>query len=707
MKPFLSGFVFLCLLASFSTAQQQAKIQESNPKVSTQISSPEYCSASLNDNLLVLENSKIARTYVWNNGDLITQSITDKQNGKTWRWTSKQPDMSFPGQPQVNTSGTFTSEIVAETTVKPEHLEATVVYKTGDLEVKRVFRIYPECPAIACDIYLRGRAEKEWTIQTSNPGDLQNIEKLNETTKAGSVPVLEKLELPGRQWQLDALEFLDVTDRFNTLVYERKALAYKDNIFRGNLLFAADPTSQSGIFILKEAPTSNVQLAYPGGDFASNFGNIRLIGAGMQSSDLDLQEWKKAYGFATGVYSGPEVNRLLALRNYQRRIRTHKPGRDEMIMMNTWGDRGQDTKVNEAFCLAELDAAARLGITHFQLDDGWQSGRSANSAYAGGSFQDIWRNPNYWKPNPEKFPNGLAPIVEKGKKLGIEICLWFNPSPDDGNVNWEKDADALISLYKQYGIRTFKIDGVKMPDKKSEINFRNLLDKVVKATDGEVVFNLDVTAGRRGGYHSFNEYGNIFLENRYTDWENYYPYWTLRNLWMLSHYVPPQNLQIEFLNKWRNADKYGDDPFAPANYSFDYLFAISMAAQPLAWFEGTGLPDEAFSVSRTIASYKKVMKDFHSGNILPVGDEPSGKSWTGFQSQKTEAAVGYVLVFRELNEQSSALLELPQLSEGKYRFDSVAGSGRSFSVQVEFGHRVSFTLDNPNSFALYKYEMVE
>ena len=82
-----------------------------------------------------------------------------------------------------------------------------------------------------------------------------------------------------------------------------------------------------------------------------------------------------------------------------------------------------------------------------------------------------------------------------------------------------------------------------------------------------------------------NEYGNIFLENRYTDWGNYYPYRTLRNLWMLSRYVPAEKMQIEFLNKWRNADKYDvADPFAPARYSFDYLFAITLAAQRwLGW----------------------------------------------------------------------------------------------------------------------------
>lgn len=705
MKFHLSALLIFFLFAFTASAQKDTKYQQL-PKVSDIKMSPDFCSAKLNGETLILENSRISRTFLWNKGDLITRELTDKQQGKIWSWNTKKPDMIFPGQPTVATSGTFFSVTVPETAVKPEHLEATVQYFLGKLEIKRIFRIYPNCPAIACDIYLRGQAEKAWTYQSANAGDLQNIEKLNETANAAAAPVLEKLELPGKHWKIDAVEFFDVTDRFNTLVLETNVLGYRENILRGNLLFATDPISENGLFILKEAPTSNVQLAYPGGDFLSNYGNIRLIGAGMESDDLDLQEWKKAYGFVTGVYGGAGVNKLLALRDYQQRIRIHRPDRDEMIMMNTWGDRGQDTKVNEKFCLAELDAGSRLGITHFQLDDGWQSGRSANSAYAGGSFSNIWRNPDYWKPNPEKFPNGLASVVEKGKKLGIEICLWFNPSPDDGNSNWEKDADALISLYNQYGIRTFKIDGVKMPDKQSEINFRRLLDKVVEATKGEVVFNLDVTAGRRGGYHSFNEYGNIFLENRYTDWQNYYPYTTLRNIWMLSHYVPPQNLQIEFLNKWRNGDKYGDDAFAPKNYSFDYLFAITMAAQPLAWFEGTGLPEEAFATSKTIANYKKVTTDFHAGNVLPIGEEPSGKSWTGFQSQKTGSTEGYVLVFREMNNSGSAEIELPQIASGNYRFEPINGSGKTFTAQLDISGKVKFELEKPNSFALYRYKVI-
>ncbi len=87
------------------------------------------------------------------------------------------------------------------------------------------------------------------------------------------------------------------------------------------------------------------------------------------------------------------VDKLVALRTYQKQIRRLLPQRDEMIMMNTWGDRSQDSKVNEAFCLRELGRGVQLGITHFQIDDGWQTGKSPNSAVAKGSFKDIWSNP--------------------------------------------------------------------------------------------------------------------------------------------------------------------------------------------------------------------------------------------------------------------------------------------------------------------------
>lgn len=659
-------------------------------------------SAILDKDILTLETSKISRTYKWNDGNIITVSMTDKTIGKVWKSAGSKPDLSLPGEEVKAQDAHFISREIAETPVSPKHLEAEITYRLGGVQVKRVFRLYQDCPVIACDLYFKGESASVWIKPGSNLADMINLEKLSAAGASENSPVLEKMELPGKHWHLKAVEFFDVTDRFNNLVNVHEALSYRPAIYRGNLLFARDQESGAGIFILKEAPTSNVQLAYPGGDFIADYGAFRVTGAGLNAQDLNPSEWIRAYGFATGVYSGSEKNALMALRNYQKKLRILKEDRDEMVLMNTWGDRGQDTRVKESFALAELERGQKLGITHFQLDDGWQTGRSSNSAFKGGSLESIWNNPNYWEPNPERFPGGLAPLVKRGKELGIEVCLWFNPSRDNSNENWEKDANALIGLYNKYGIRTFKIDGVNLPDKKAEVNFRKFLDKVSIATGNQVVFNLDVTAMRRGGYHYFNEYGNLFLENRYTDWQNYYPYTTLRNLWMLSKYVPAEKIQIEFLNKWRNTEKYTGDKFGPANYLFDYIFAITMAAQPLAWFEGTGLPDEAISTGgEAIKKYREVQSDLHKGYIFPVGEEPSGMSWTGFQSLLEGR--GYFIIFREDNDNQEYQMKTWLEPGARIKCTPILGKGQQFTEKVMNEGIVTFNLPEKNSYAFYKY----
>ena len=296
-------------------------------------------------------------------------------------------------------------------------------------------------------------------------------------------------------------------------------------------------------------------------------------------------------------------------------------------------------------------------------------------------------------------------MVERARELGIEVGLWFNPSVQDDFAAWEKDADALLGLYRRYGIKVFKIDGLSIPTKRAETNLRRLFDRVGEESGGDVLFNLDATASRRGGYHMFNEYGNIFLENRYTDWGNYFPYRTLRNLWQLSRYVPAERIQVEFLNKWRNADKYAGDPFAPAGYGFDYLFATTMAGQPLAWLESSNLPEEAFAIAPLVREYRAVAADFHAGIILPVGEEPSGRSWTGFQSLVSDAE-GYLLLYREAAPSDEGVVETFLPEGAKISLTRVLGSGDR-RVRQTVGRKGALRVSLPaeNTFVLYKYSL--
>lgn len=681
---FLILFTFLSLLQGYSQKSYYSRLE---------------------NDTLTIGNNLIERKFIWNKGNLITYSLTNKTSKQCWLNMTKSPDFVISKSPEGITGASYTVKEIAQTAIHPAHLETEISYIIGALNVKRIYRIYADCSAIACDTYLKGSTDIILDGKVANLADMKNIEFAEDMKSKQVTAILDQLQFDGFHWQTKTVEFYDVTDWNNNLVFESKFIPYRKNSYRGNLLFARNAENNNGFFFLKEAPSSNVQLAYNGYDFTTEFGHFIVTGLGMTEKDIIEHEWRKTYSSVVGVYGSSELDELTALRGYQKNLRKLLPERDEMVMMNTWGDRSQDSKVNEKFSLIEVEKAAQLGISHFQIDDGWQVGKSPNSAVAKGSFKNIWDNPDYWKPDPVKYPNGLHPIVKRGKELGVEICLWFNPSVQNDYRDWEKDVQAIIYLYNEYGVRTFKIDGLAIPTKQADINLRKLFDKVLELTDNNVVFNLDATAGRRGGYHTFNEYGNIFLENRYTDWQNYYPYWTLRNLWQLSKYVPAEKLQIEFLNKWRNTEKYGKDMFAPANYSFEYLFATTMAGQPLAWFEGSSLPEEAFSISPLIKAYQKVQHDFHSGVILPVGDEPSGKSWTGFQSIKKDK--GYFIFFRENNPNKESTIRTWLPTNTKVKCIPILGSGKEFVQVVGIEGNITVKLPEINNFVMYKYEIIK
>lgn len=659
----------------------------------------------LEHDTLVIGNALIERKFIWNQGNLITYSLTDKSAEQCWHNKSKNPDFQILQEKVEASNAVYASREVQENSIHPSYLETEIDFVLGTLAVKKVYRIYNDCPVIACSIYLKGSIKAITDEKATHLGDMKNIEFTADMKSNSKAAILDQIHPGGFHWKTKIIEFYDVTDWNNNLVFESNIIPYRKNSYKGNLLFAHNLQTDNGLFFLKEAPSSSTQLAYNGYDFTTEFGHFSVNGLGIELKDIRSEEWVKTYSCAIGVYQGPEKNQLEALRLYQKKIRKLLPERDEMLMMNTWGDRNQDAKINEKFSLDEIEKAARLGLTHFQLDDGWQSGKSPNSKVTKGSFKNIWDNPNYWTPDPIKYPNGLYPVVKKAKELGIELCLWFNPSIQNDYADWEKDVQAVVGLYKQYGIRTFKIDGLSIPTKESEINLRKLFDSVLEKTNNQVVFNLDATAGRRGGYHMFNEYGNVFLENRYTDWQNYYPYWTLRNLWQLSKYVPAEKLQIEFLNKWRNVAKYTDDVFAPNRYSFEYLFAITMAGQPLAWFEASGLPEEALTISDLIKDYKKIQHDFHSGVILPIGNEPSGTSWTGFQSLKEHS--GYFIFYRENTPKGTGVIKT-WLDEGtKVKCIPVLGTGKKRTATIGHDGTIKVQLPKINDFVMYRYEIIK
>ena len=640
------------------------------------------CYYSINNDTLKIGNGLIERQWIWKNGNLYPIDVINKQHSRQYLGIG-DVDIKISNVIPENTSihqKTIAGSVIS---YKKYVVEALASFEGYDKKI--VITVINDSPAIRTQNFYR---LKDSSVVVA---ELQS-------------QVFDYFNMPSLHYTLKSIEFFDRTDVNNNLIDEDIFLPFKHPVKkRGNLLFGESNTGLSSFFIIKEAPCSFVQLNYPGFDFIVEQNTVSICGQGLIQKDLKLNSWVPGYASVVGIVP-EDVPAELALRRYQKTLRKFVPERDNMIMMNTWGDRNQDASVSEEFCIREIAACKKMGITHFQIDDGWQTGLSKNSASNSGRLWNQWGEED-WEPHPVRFPNGLSKVVEYANENSIRLGLWFHPSNYNDYENWESDALILSNIYKKYGVEYIKIDGVKLKNKQSELNFRKFLDYTLELTANNIVFNLDGTADNRGGYHYFYEYGTVFLENRYTDWANYYPHWTLRNLWQLSKYVPTERLQIEFLNTTRNKEAYPEnDLLAPINIPFDYVFATSMAGQPLAWFEGSKLPRELSYVSKTISEYKKVWNDFHEGYILPVGEMPDGKSWTGFQSITNEKS-GYFLVFRENNDNAMSEIKTYLKPNIHLNMILISGSGEDEALQVDGTGNVKFFLPNAFSFALYLYNI--
>ncbi|WP_420459747.1 alpha-galactosidase [Neolewinella sp.] len=636
------------------------------------------------DTLLVLDNGTGRFELQTRQGRVYLHRITDLRYDRTLTFDTSQSLFDWPEEATVRLEKTEQQRIPA-TAYRSAHTLLRLTQTSGADTLERTFRLFDGVVALQGGQQLMGATEQQ---NVSAPTDANGVEK---AAQAGGVPMAIgsaafNIRLPGRHWQLTTVRFTDQTDGHNDLVQRDEHLLFNGTTrTRGNLLIARSTLTDEGLWLLREAPLGESQLDDAGYDFAFSFDRLSVAG--------------HRYGFSIGLCTRDPA--LESLRAYQLASYRYLAERDEMVLMNTWGDRGQDGKVNEDFVLRELGIAAALGITHFQIDDGWQAGLSKNSASTAGDRWGYWETED-WVPHPERFPHGLTPVVERARELGMEIGLWFNASRENDYAAWQRDAAILIGLYEDYGIRTFKMDGVDLPTAQSDRNFRRLLDAVRAGTDGRVVFNLDVTAGQRGGYFYLTDYGNVFLENRYTDWGKYYPHWTLRNLWQLAHYLPPARLQIELLNPRRNLGKYPPgDPLAPATYDLAYLFATTAVAQPLAWMEGSNLSleDQRDSI---IHQFHPYLQDLHTGITLPIGEEPDGTAWTGFRTQ-TSDSTGLLLVFREYNERESARVAMGLPPGREVTLQPLIGHGTKATLMVSLAGELSLTLPQPRSFALYRY----
>jgi alpha-galactosidase len=649
------------------------------------------CYAHFTGSELTIGNAHIRRVWQVREGRLFATSYMDLDDKTEWIGSpSKLASPSLPaGIVEGNTEMRGGSAVFGPTEAKSLRVELETTGKEAKVDYE--FQVYPQASGIR--LWETVKAGAGWQPAAAKPSTDPNAEP--------QADAVEHLQIAQPHLRLTQVTLKDRTDQRNELVFEDEWLLHPNEALLelpGNVFIIEDTLTGNGLVFLKEAPQPEMRPVK--NDFDLWFSGAAMV-VPEKSDNVPATFAKLSFygnGFTTSgegyksvllAYHGGREGRITALQNYQREIRQYMPSRDGLLLSNTWGDRSYESKLNEPFVYKEIDAAKKLGVDVVEIDGGWNLGKTQGLKGAGGVWESFWKtDPHFWDPNPQRFPNGFTNLADYAHKNGMELGLWFAPDSYDDFANWQKDANQILMWNRVEHVDAFKLDAVKIYTKEGEHNYHLLLSALMDGTNGKLPLDLDITAETRQGYFGEIAAGTMYVENRYTDMHRYWPHQTLRNLWKLSQYVDPVRMRMEFLNSDRNVNRYPDDPLAPDKYSSSCLFATVMFSSPLAFFENSGLsPRYVADAAPLIAKWKTQREQIFRNITVPIGEAPDGITWTGFASVAAEHRGGYLLLFRELNQDESWTAPASLFASGKYRISVLGGEGNV--VQTVDGFRAT------------------
>ena len=144
------------------------------------------------------------------------------------------------------------------------------------------------------------------------------------------------------------------------------------------------------------------------------------------------------------------------------------------VIYNSW--EATEFKVDEEGQTALAEKAASIGVDRFVMDDGWFGQRKTDHAGLGD-----------WYVNPEKFPHGLKPLIDKIHGFGMEFGLWVEPemiNPDSDLYRKHPDWVLNFPGRPRTESRTQMILNLARPDVRNYL--AGFLDKIL--TENDIAF---------------------------------------------------------------------------------------------------------------------------------------------------------------------------------------------------------------------------
>jgi hypothetical protein len=115
-----------------------------------------------------------------------------------------------------------------------------------------------------------------------------------------------------------------------------------------------------------------------------------------------------------------------------------------------------------------------------------------------------------------------------------------------------------------------------------------------------------------------------------------------------------------------------------------------MFANPLIWLAPSCLPENRKVIFRKMIDlHLKYRKQIFEEEIYPVGDEPDGKSLTGFLSVNADGTKGFILAFREADGPESVIWDIPFVKSGSLKIKRISGNSEG---SIEFLEATQFKI---------------
>ena len=380
------------------------------------------------------------------------------------------------------------------------------------------------------------------------------------------------------------------------------------------------------------------------------------------------------------------------------------------VIYNSW--EATQFNVDEAGQMALAEKAAALGIDRFVMDDGWFGQRKDDHAGLGD-----------WYVNPEKFPHGLKPLIDKVHALGMDFGLWVEPEM----VNPDSD------LYRKHPDWVLNFPGRPRSEGRNQLvlnlarpDVRNyvfgFLDKLL--SDNDIAF-LKWDYNRNWSEPGWDQLPAADEKRVYVEFT--------RNLYGILAELRLKHPKVEFescsggggrvdLGILRYTDEVwpsdNTDPFDRLTQQDGFTYAYtpqimmawvtdsphwlnrrstSLSYRMLSSMQGSlGIganiaawtPEEAALAKRLIAAYRQVQPTIVQGDLYRLISPRNGSEFSATQTVNAEKSQSVVFAFIHSTQQGRLFprLKLKGLDPAaEYALSSIEGKPRAGTPSVASG----------------------